>query len=126
MPFKYDSLAERLIANSVISQDSFYDGEACWIWVGAVTVNRNGQSYGKLDVRIKRGPRKGQRKTWLAHRLALVVFKHRVMTRRMVGKHLCNNTLCINPAHLVGGTQRSNVRQCVREGRHYTPWREAA
>lgn len=129
MPFKYPSMIDRIIANTVLSTENYYDGTPCWEWIGAYTVNRNGTRYGKMDVRRKQGKNKGKRKTWLVHRLVLVVFKGRIMTPRMVGRHLCNNTICCNPAHLVGGTQRSNVRQAVREGRHrnmYSPERLAA
>lgn len=123
---KYNSLEDRIIANTILSTEHFYDGTPCWEWIGATCTNRSGLRYGKLDVRITSGPKKGTRKTWLVHRLALVVFKGRHLTRKDVGRHLCNYTLCANPAHLIGGSQRSNVRQCVDEGRHYTPWKKAA
>lgn len=126
MPKKYDSMEDRLIANTVLSTENFYDGTPCWEWIGAYTTNRTGVRYGKLSIRAKRGPRKGQPVTHYAHRVAIRVFKGRVLTPRMVGKHLCNNTICINPEHLVGGTQRSNIRQAVREGRHKTPFRKKA
>ena len=119
MPFKYSDMCERLIANSVVLpvDDPDYhehDGEPCWLWTG----RRDREGYGKLNVRLKRGPRKGQIVTHRAHRLAIIHFKGRRMTPKMVGKHLCNNPPCINPMHLRGGTQISNIRQCVREGRH--------
>lgn len=129
MPFKYADMCERIIANTVLSLENFYNGTPCWEWTGAYTTNRSGVQYGKLAVRLKKGPRKGKNKTWLVHRLVLVVFKGRIMTPKMVGRHLCNNTICANPAHLVGGTQKSNVRQAVREGRHrnmHSPERLAA
>jgi hypothetical protein len=118
MPFRYDSMEERIIANTVLAIDSFYDGTPCWLWTGATVTNRSGKRYPKIMVRFKRGPRKGLLRTWLAHRLVLVVFKKRQMSKRTRSLHLCNNTICVNPNHLVGGTQRKNVRQCVREGRH--------
>lgn len=118
MPKKYANLKERILANTLVSEVSFYRGTPCWDWIGATCTNRSGKKYGKLQVRIKRGRNKGKNKTWLVHRLVLVVFKGRKMTQRMVGRHLCNNTLCANPAHLVGGSQKANMRQCVREKRH--------
>ena len=118
MPFKYPSMAERLIANTHVSDESFYNGEACWEWIGAVVVNAGGRKYGKLSVRIKRGPNKGKLRTMYAHRLALVELGGKVLRSRKKALHLCNNTLCCNPSHLMGGTQRQNVRQCVKEGRH--------
>lgn len=112
-------IAERIIALSVIDFESWFEGSPCWVWIGAT----NGR-YGKIDIKWKSGPRKGKRRNALAHRIAIEEFTGRRMTTRMVGKHLCNNTLCVNPAHLQGGTQRSNIRQCVAEGRHFTPFRK--
>lgn len=94
MPFAYPSLAERLIANSI------------------------SMLYGKFMTRFTRGKNKGKVRTMLAHRVAVRELKGRYVSPRQVVMHLCNWSLCINPAHLVGGTQRKNVRQAVREGRH--------
>jgi hypothetical protein len=44
--------------------------------------------------------------------------KGRRLSKRMVVQHLCNNSICVNPAHLIGGTQKANVKQCVADGRH--------
>jgi len=116
---RYASMADRLIANSVLSPDHAYDGTPCWEWMRRL----NNQGYPTLTRRLKRGPRKGQVVTVFAHRESIVVFTGRRMTPRMVALHLCNNRRCINPEHLKGGTQKQNVRQCVREGRHRTPFR---
>lgn len=112
-------VAERMLALSVIDFEIWFEGTPCWIWIGAT----NG-TYGKIDVHWRSGPRKGKRRTALAHRLSLEVFKGRRLSTRSVAKHLCNTPLCINPDHLRGGTQSSNIRQCVAEGRHYTPFRK--
>lgn len=117
MPFKYPSMADRLIANSIISDDSAYDGTPCWIWIGKVSTNRSGMKYGVLTVCWKHGPRKGKVRTVFAHREAVKAFCNRKLPAKHVARHLCNNTLCINGAHLRGGTQRQNIRQAVREGR---------
>lgn len=122
MPFKYPDLAHRIVANTVMAIDSFYDGTPCWLWMG----KRNASGYPVISLRWQRGPRKGQVRSALAHRISLVTFKRRRLTARSVAKHLCNNPVCVNPDHLAGGSQRSNVRQCVAEGRHFTPFRKAA
>lgn len=122
MPFKYPSLAERILANTMISADSFYDGTPCWIWM----CSRNSAGYGVLTRRFKRGPRKGKVGRFLVHRVAVVELGGRKLTARSVVMHLCNNPLCCNPAHLKGGTQRQNMKQCVADGRHFTPFRKAA
>ena len=74
--------------------------------------------------RLKRGPRKGQVVTVYAHRESVKAFTDRKLSPRQVVMHLCNNRSCVNPAHLKGGTQRQNVRQCVAEGRHFTPFKK--
>ena len=113
MPFKYPSPIDRLIANTVVSTEHFYKDSACWEWIGTRIVNRDGRAYGALSIRIK-----GKVVKELAHRWVLREIKGRRLTKNSVGRHLCNNTLCAHPDHLVGGTQTSNIRQCVREGRH--------
>ncbi|QII84233.1 hypothetical protein G3T20_05675 [Bordetella hinzii] len=122
MPFKYPSLAERIIANTYLSDDSFYDGTPCWVWLGP----RNSAGYGQISRRFKRGPRKGKVGNFLVHRVAVQELGGRRLTSRSVVMHLCNNPLCCNPAHLKGGTQRQNMKQCVADGRHFTPFRKAA
>lgn len=111
-------MQERILANSHESEHWSYDGIPCRIWDGAKTVNRSGMRYGKISIRIKRGPRKGKIRSALAHREAIKAFTGRRLPAKCVGKHLCNITLCVEARHLVGGTQRSNVRQCVADGRH--------
>lgn len=121
---KYNSLAERILANSVVSPfpEHIFGGEPCWLWVGSYS-----SGYPMMSMRYKRGPRKGKHYKAGAHRMAIVAFKHNLrMTPGMVAMHLCNNRMCVNPAHLKGGTQRKNVQQCVDEGRHKTPFRKEA
>lgn len=125
VPRKYASMEDRIIANSVLSEEHEYNGERCWEWLGRYKVNRSGKRYPVLTMRFKRGPRKGKVRTVLVHRLVIVVFKGRIMTPRMVGMHLCNNSMCVCPNHLEGGTQRKNVRQCVADGRHRNQYSEA-
>lgn len=117
---RYDTVADRIIANSAPSDELAYNGTPCWIWLGAVNAN----GYGRMNFRYKSGPRKGKHYQMLAHRAAVHYMTPRRITPRMVVLHLCNNPSCVNPAHLQGGTQRKNVQQCVREGRHKTPFRD--
>lgn len=35
-----------------------------------------------------------------------------------VVRHTCDNPRCINPEHLIGGTQVDNMQDCVKRGRH--------
>ncbi|WP_175172401.1 HNH endonuclease [Achromobacter pestifer] len=115
-------MAERILANTMISDELTHNGTPCWLWIGA----RNASGYGKMSMRFKKGPRKGKVKSALAHRVALVEMGGCRLNSKSVVMHLCNNRLCCNPAHLKGGTQRKNVQQCVAEGRHFTPFKKAA
>lgn len=124
---KYANLGERLIANSHLGDVLTYADQPCWIWTGEVNRNRSGMLYGRLSMRYKSGPRKGKVRKVAAHRASVQAFyKGKRITPKTVIMHLCNNTLCINPAHLKGSTQARNVQQCVKDGRHKTPFRKDA
>lgn len=119
MPKKYESVRARIEANSaVVEPDVLFMGVPCRLWTGATSTNRSGMKYGKFSTRFKRGPRKGKVKTEGVHRVVVRKIKGRRLTTRMVVRHCCNNTLCVEPEHLFGGTQKQNVRQCVADGRH--------
>ena len=56
-----------------------------------------------------------QGKTWLAHRWAAHI-AHGPCPAGMVVRHTCDNRLCINPEHLIYGTQGDNLND--RKERH--------
>ena len=113
MAQRYPTLCDRIIANSVLAQDSFYAGTPCWLWTGKTYVNRTGMEYGRINIHAG-----GKHVTAKVHRVVVVAFTGRTLTKDQVVQHLCNNTICCNPAHLQGGTQTENMRQMVRDGRH--------
>jgi len=55
-------------------------------------------------------------KTVLAHRKA---FKDKYGYAPEVVMHKCDNPACVNPDHLVAGTQSDNIKDCVSKGRHH-------
>lgn len=114
----YENMQHRLLANSVVAPEDYplVEGEPCWLWVA--DTDRHG--YGRLNVRVKRGPNKGKIRKLKAHRVSIQAFKGRRLTPRMVGSHLCNVPSCINPRHLVGGTVATNNRKTVRDGNHWS------
>ena len=51
-----------------------------------------------------------------AHRLAWMIEHGRLPTLRNINHWPCNNKLCVNPAHLVEGTQREKLDQMIASG----------
>lgn len=95
-------------------QDRFWrfvtprDPDACWEWQG----DRERDGYGRLHL-SGRGPTK---KILKAHR-ASYMLAHGEIPAGMVVRHTCDNPPCVNPAHLVLGTQAQNVEDTVSRGR---------
>lgn len=134
MPFRYASMRERILANSRPNPAHQFDGVPCRDWTGSVFPHRlrglagaqcpRDECYGRITVRFKRGPRRGKVKATGAHRESQKAFKpHLRVGSKNVVQHLCNRPICVEPKHLLGGIQKKNVRQCVKEGRHKTPFR---
>lgn len=125
-PRPYASPIDRLLANSVISDSNFWtdpsDGETspCWEWTG----NLDADGYARITIRWKGGPRKGKSRSIKVSRYIVKVIHGKYLGMRYVAKHMCSNRACANPSHHKGGTHKSNMRQCVAEGSHFTPFRD--
>ena len=99
---KYKSLHERLIANSVLSTESFYDGTPCWEWIGGRTGGKS--QYGKINIYIE-----GKVVSFRAHRVSQFAFKALPLEfDGLFDMHLCDNPICIAPLHLKRGSQSEN------------------
>ena len=79
--------------------------DECWVWVAAL----RSDGYGTFRLNLGDGtyPLVG------AHQAA---FFFAGKNTEGVVRHTCDNRACCNPAHLVGGTQRDNLRDAVERG----------
>lgn len=84
------------------------DGDGCWLWTG----NKMSFGYGRLMV---------NRKMIGAHRYSYEL-AHGPIADGVVIRHSCDNPPCVNPAHLIAGTQSDNVHDMLERGRHVTPF----
>lgn len=78
--------------------------DTCWLWSG--TPNKvNG--YGRVNV---------GRAIIGAHRLSYMLM-HGDIPKGLIVRHTCDTPLCVNPEHLVTGTQKDNMQDCIERGR---------
>lgn len=52
-----------------------------------------------------------------AHRIAYLLWKGPIPSGEVV-RHMCFNPACVNPDHLLTGTQKENIEDSVAAGRH--------
>lgn len=81
--------------------------DECWEWTGARI--QRGYGVGTAD-KVK----------FYAHRRSFAI-NIGTLGDAAVVMHRCDNPPCVNPAHLVAGTQSDNMRDCVAKGR-YVSW----
>lgn len=75
--------------------------DTCWLWTASR--NRGGYGFFKAD------------KMRLAHRVAW--FHEHKSYPIGVLRHTCDNRICVNPAHLLDGTQQDNIDDMMVKGR---------
>lgn len=75
----------------------------CWEWVGGMASG----GYGAIS-------RNG--KMVRAHRISYEAYKGSI-PKGMVVRHMCDNPACINPDHLILGTQKDNAADRSARGR---------
>lgn len=85
----------------------------CWLWLGGTFGSRK---YGAFAYRGKR--------PGYAHRFSYELHHGPIPEDRVV-MHTCDTPACVNPAHLVLGSQRQNIRDAVEKGRWLSPLRQA-
>lgn len=97
------NLIARLVARLAFPDDGPLE---CWVWTGTTT--RGG--YGLIsDAGRKR----------LVHRVYYEHYTGQPIPEGKILLHTCDNPPCINPEHLLVGTQRDNMNDMYAKGRRY-------
>lgn len=97
------SIEERFHEKYQINEET-----GCWEWTDVPTA----RGYGMLGV--------SKYKKVLAHRLSYEMHKGAIPDGMCVC-HECDNRKCVNPDHLFVGTQKENLDDMRRKGRHQAP-----
>lgn len=85
------------------------DGDECWPWLGPKMIR---SPYGSVCIMIGNHETKAR-----AHRFMWMVENLDKPVPDVV-RHTCDNPSCVNPSHLVAGTQADNVRDSIERGRY--------
>jgi len=82
------------------------EGEGCWEWNAMKTKD----GYGRFRV---------SKYMILSHRFSYCLHNGCELDsiKELVVRHSCNNTSCVNPAHLSTGTQADNIADMITAGR---------
>jgi len=88
--------------------------DECWNWKGARTKGRSFHHYGLFRMSRKPGEKEG--KVERAHRAALVLSGVEIPEGEVV-RHTCDNHLCVNPRHLILGSNKDNYEDGRKRNR---------
>jgi len=89
-----------------LSKFTIGEDDDCWNWNGRLD---NG-GYGKLSASTPKHT------TLMAHRVSYTLYVGNIMDG-MIIMHMCDNPRCVNPKHLMMGTQKENIEDCVNKNR---------
>lgn len=80
----------------------------CWPWQG----RRTRSGYGLIWY-----TEEGRRSSTTANHVIAIAAGLPTDSRQHVGRHSCDHPWCVNPVHVLGGTQVQNIADMVERGR---------
>ena len=90
-----------ILAGKVLNRTIKTDN--CWYYCGG-----NSRGYGHVYSEYNR-------KTYKVHRVMYEYYNVYISPNKDV-RHLCNNKICVNPAHLKSGTRQENINDQILHG----------
>ncbi len=81
----------------------------CWEWQAA----RDDHNYGRFRITQKKCER--------AQRVAWMIENGMDIPSGLFVLHKCDNPPCVRPDHLILGTQKDNMQDCIKKGRASMP-----
>lgn len=78
--------------------------DSCWLWMGKIRKD----GYGVISINFK---------LVRAHRVAILLDNKKLHKGDKV-MHTCDNPRCVNPSHLVVGTQKENMIDMINKDRN--------
>lgn len=103
MATKFIPTSESDLLKALLFSRSRLAENGCWLWVGSIGTG----GYGLMS---------RESKTVRAHRVSYEAYKGAI-PETLVVRHTCDTPNCINPDHLLLGTQRDNALDREARGR---------
>lgn len=97
----------------IVANSKWHENGQCRIWTGPI---KQGSNYGVVRYKDPRDPQDAGHRSKGAHRMALLVsdtVRDLDISPNFVASHLCNNSLCINAAHLNLEQQTINNNRAI-------------
>lgn len=83
----------------------------CWEWVGGGNLNTTNKKYFQFSIKNK---------LILVYRVSWLLANNQEPPENLMVCHHCDNRKCVRPNHLFLGTQKDNIHDMIKKGRHFS------
>jgi hypothetical protein len=101
MPRLNSTILQRLIKRATEDKTT-----GCWVWQGFKSGGKWG-GYAMIKINWK---------NQLVSRICFEIFNRPLLEKEVV-MHICDNPSCVNPMHLIAGSQGDNLRDAYKKNR---------